>query len=142
MAEYAEFGASHGHAICGGAVLYPTATTVRVRGARGGEVLLSEGPYAETEEAAGQSIQLRLRPMLVAPRSLLALPAEIPPLTGESCAGLALETPHTPTQNNCKSSVRAWLHRRPEDWCEANPGLAWTLRSPRKVFARVSSECR
>jgi len=58
MAEYAEFGASHGHAICGGAVLYPTATTVRVRGARGGEVLLSEGPYAETEEAAGQSIQL------------------------------------------------------------------------------------
>lgn len=53
MAEYAEFGRTHGHTIRGGAVLYPTATatTVRVRGARGGEVVLSEGPYAETAEA-------------------------------------------------------------------------------------------
>ncbi len=32
---------------------YPTstATTVRVTGARGGDVVLSDGPYAETKEA-------------------------------------------------------------------------------------------
>ena len=53
MAEYTEFGAAHAESIRGGAALYPTstATTVRVRGARGGEVVLSDGPYAETKEA-------------------------------------------------------------------------------------------
>jgi hypothetical protein len=53
MAEYGEFGSTHGASIRGGAALYPTstATTVRVRGARGGEVVLSDGPYAETKEA-------------------------------------------------------------------------------------------
>ncbi len=53
MAEYNEFGAAHGGSIRGGAALYPTstATTVRVQGARGGEVVLSDGPYAETKEA-------------------------------------------------------------------------------------------
>lgn len=52
VAEYGAFGEAHGHAIRGGAVLYPTetATTVRVRGARGGEVVLGDGPYAETKE--------------------------------------------------------------------------------------------
>lgn len=53
MAEYAEFGSKHGDAIRGGAALHPTATatTVRVRDARGGDVMLSDGPYAETKEA-------------------------------------------------------------------------------------------
>lgn len=53
MAEYREFGATHGGSIRGGAALYPTstATTVRVTGARGGDVVLSDGPYAETKEA-------------------------------------------------------------------------------------------
>lgn len=53
MAEYNEFGAAHAGSLRGGAALYPTstATTVRVRGARGGEVVLSDGPYAETKEA-------------------------------------------------------------------------------------------
>ncbi|OAN38987.1 YciI family protein [Mycolicibacterium iranicum] len=53
MAEYGTFGQAHADAIRGGAALYPTttATTVRVRGARGGEVVLSDGPYAETKEA-------------------------------------------------------------------------------------------
>jgi hypothetical protein len=52
-AEYAEFGSAHGESIRGGAALYPTATatTVRVQGARGGEVVLSDGPYPETKEA-------------------------------------------------------------------------------------------
>ena len=53
MAEYNEVGAAHGGSIRGGAALYPTstATTVRVQGARGGEVVLSDGPNAETKEA-------------------------------------------------------------------------------------------
>ena len=53
MAEYGTFGEVHGEAIRGGAALHPTstATTVRVKGARGGDVLLSDGPYAETKEA-------------------------------------------------------------------------------------------
>ena len=48
-----KFGEVHGEAIRGGAALHPTstATTVRVKGARGGDVLLSDGPYAETKEA-------------------------------------------------------------------------------------------
>ncbi|MDP7733228.1 YciI family protein [Mycobacterium paragordonae] len=53
MAEYMKFGQDHGTAIRGGAALYPTgtATTVRVSGARGGDVVTSDGPYAETKEA-------------------------------------------------------------------------------------------
>ena len=41
--------------IRGGAALYPTATatTVRVQGGRGGEVVTSDGPYAETKEVLG-----------------------------------------------------------------------------------------
>lgn len=53
MAAYGEFGSTHGAAIRGGAALYPTATatTVRVSGARGGEVATSDGPYAATDAA-------------------------------------------------------------------------------------------
>lgn len=53
MAQYGEFGSAHGDVIRGGAALYPTATatTVRVQGARGGDVVLGDGPYAETKEA-------------------------------------------------------------------------------------------
>lgn len=53
MAAYAEFGELHGAAIRGGSALCQTstATTVRVSGARGGDVVLSDGPYAETKEA-------------------------------------------------------------------------------------------
>ena len=53
MAEYGRFGDEHADAIRGGAALYPTstATVVRVKGARGGEVVTSDGPYAETKEA-------------------------------------------------------------------------------------------
>ncbi len=52
MAEYKEFGASAAAIIRGGAVLYPTstATTVRVS-EKGGEVMSTDGPYAETKEA-------------------------------------------------------------------------------------------
>ncbi len=52
MAEYGAFGEAAAAVIRGGAVLYPTATatTVRVPGGKGGEVLTTDGPYAETKE--------------------------------------------------------------------------------------------
>ena len=52
MAEYLEFGAAARAVIRGGAALYPTATatTVRTEG-KGGTVLSTDGPYAETKEA-------------------------------------------------------------------------------------------
>jgi hypothetical protein len=53
MAEYLEFGRAAAAVIRGGAALYPTgtATTVRVRGGRGGDVVTTDGPYTETKEA-------------------------------------------------------------------------------------------
>ena len=53
MIEYKRFGDEHAANIRGGDVLYPTstATTVRVLGARGGDVVTTDGPYAETKEA-------------------------------------------------------------------------------------------
>ncbi|HET7475965.1 MAG TPA: YciI family protein [Dermatophilaceae bacterium] len=53
MAEYVTFSRDHGDVIKGGAALYPTstATVVRVKGARGGDVVTADGPYAETKEA-------------------------------------------------------------------------------------------
>lgn len=52
MAEYAEFGEKAAAVIRGGQALYPTstATTVTVRGGKGGDVVTSDGPYAETKE--------------------------------------------------------------------------------------------
>ena len=54
-AEYMKFGEVAADHIRGGAALFPTstATTVRVTGARGGEVVTSDGPYAETKEVLG-----------------------------------------------------------------------------------------
>jgi hypothetical protein len=53
MADWNEFGEAAQAVIRGGHALYPTstATTVRVSGGKGGEVLSSDGPYAETKEA-------------------------------------------------------------------------------------------
>ncbi|HVV24875.1 MAG TPA: YciI family protein [Pseudonocardiaceae bacterium] len=52
MQEYAEFGKAAAAVIKGGNALYPTATatTVRVNG-KGGDIVTSDGPYAETKEA-------------------------------------------------------------------------------------------
>jgi hypothetical protein len=51
--EYMTFGEAAAAVIRGGAALYPTAaaTTVRVTGGKGGEVVTSDGPYTETKEA-------------------------------------------------------------------------------------------
>jgi hypothetical protein len=53
MKEYRAFGAAAAAVIRGGHALYPTstATTVRVPAGPGGEILTSDGPYAETKEA-------------------------------------------------------------------------------------------
>jgi hypothetical protein len=53
MKEYNEFGEAAAAVIRGGNALYPTstATTVRVRGGKGGDVLTTDGPYTETKEA-------------------------------------------------------------------------------------------
>ncbi len=53
MVEYNRFSQDHGSSFRGGAALHPTstATTVRVTGARGGEVVTTDGPFAETKEA-------------------------------------------------------------------------------------------
>jgi hypothetical protein len=53
MKDYAEFGQAAEAVIRGGQALYPTATatTVRVTGGKGGEVITTDGPYAETKEA-------------------------------------------------------------------------------------------
>ncbi len=52
-AEYMEFGDAAAAVLRGGAALYPTATatTVRVDGGKGGDVLTTDGPYADTKEA-------------------------------------------------------------------------------------------
>jgi len=53
MKEYNEFGQAAEAVIRGGKALYPTATatTVRVEGGKGGDVVTTDGPYAETKEA-------------------------------------------------------------------------------------------
>ena len=52
MGDYMAFGAAAEKVIRGGEALYPTATatTVRVKGGKGGEVITTDGPYAETKE--------------------------------------------------------------------------------------------
>jgi hypothetical protein len=51
-AEYGVFGQAAAAVIRGGAALYPTstATTVRVAGGKDGELVTTDGPYAETKE--------------------------------------------------------------------------------------------
>jgi len=52
MVDYGAFGQAAAAVMRGGAALYPTstATTVRVKGGKGGDVLSTDGPYAETKE--------------------------------------------------------------------------------------------
>ena len=54
-AEYMAFGEAAAAVLRGGAVLQPTstATTVRVQGGKGGDVVTSDGPFAETKEVLG-----------------------------------------------------------------------------------------
>jgi hypothetical protein len=53
LAEYRQFAVDNADRIRASAVLHPagTATVVRVQGARGGDIVTTDGPYAETKEA-------------------------------------------------------------------------------------------
>lgn len=57
MAHYTEFGEKGNAAgvILGGEALHDTstATTVRVEGGKGGDIITTDGPFAETKEALG-----------------------------------------------------------------------------------------
>lgn len=52
LKEYAAFEEAHAAVLRGGHALYPTATatTVRVPEGKGGDPIVSDGPYAETKE--------------------------------------------------------------------------------------------
>jgi hypothetical protein len=54
-AEYMQFGQDAEKVIAGGYALKPTstATTIRVKGGKGGDVVTSDGPFAETKEVLG-----------------------------------------------------------------------------------------
>jgi hypothetical protein len=53
LQEYIAFNQAHDAVLRGGRALYPTATatTVRVPEGKGGDPIVSDGPYAETKEA-------------------------------------------------------------------------------------------
>jgi hypothetical protein len=53
MKDYGEFSEVAAAVLRGGNALYPTATatTVRVEGGKGGDVVATDGPYVETKEA-------------------------------------------------------------------------------------------
>jgi len=55
MGEYMAFGDVAGPVITGGAALQPTstATTIEVRGGKGGDLVTVDGPFAETKEVLG-----------------------------------------------------------------------------------------
>ncbi len=57
MQEYNDFGATAGAAgvVGGGEALQPTptATTIHVKGGKGGELITTDGPFAETKEVLG-----------------------------------------------------------------------------------------
>lgn len=77
LAEYLDFGRDHADAIRGGAALFQTATatTIRVRGGRGGDVVTSDGPYAETKEALTGFYLLEAADLDEAVRIAAGLPA-------------------------------------------------------------------
>jgi len=60
LAEYGAFGAAAAAVIRGGAALYPTTTgtTVQVKGGRDGDIVTTDGPFAETAEVLTGFYQL------------------------------------------------------------------------------------
>jgi hypothetical protein len=76
-AEYTKFGELAADAIRGGAALYQTstATVVRVKGGRGGDVVTTDGPYAETKEALTGFYLLEVADLDAAIRLAAEIPA-------------------------------------------------------------------
>lgn len=78
MQEYGAFSEANAQLhVRGGAALFPTstATTIRVQGARGGEVVTSDGPYAETKEVLGGFFLLECADLDEAIRVAAQIPA-------------------------------------------------------------------
>ena len=80
LAEYRQFAVEHADSVLASAVLHPTstATMVRVTGARGGDVVTADGPYAETKEALTGYYLLEAADLDAA----VALAAELPAAWG------------------------------------------------------------
>jgi hypothetical protein len=76
-AEYKAFGEAAAAALRGGAALYPTstATTVRVTGGKGGDVVTSDGPFAETKEVLAGFYLLEAADLDAAVALAAAIPA-------------------------------------------------------------------
>ncbi len=76
MAAYGAFSEVAGPAVTGGAALFPTstATTVRVQGGPGGDVLTTDGPFAEAKEVLSGFFLLEAPDLDAA----VALAAQIP----------------------------------------------------------------
>jgi hypothetical protein len=55
MDDYREFGQNNADHLAGGEALHPsgTATTVHVEGGKGGNPVVTDGPFAETKEVLG-----------------------------------------------------------------------------------------
>jgi hypothetical protein len=53
MAAHAEFGKKYAEAIAGGNALHPTSTATSIRRDASGELVATDGPFAETKEALG-----------------------------------------------------------------------------------------
>jgi hypothetical protein len=70
--EHARFGEKAGEAVLGGAALHPTTTASTVR-VRDGELLVTDGPYAEAVEVVGGYYLLR-----ATPEGVLDLAADVP----------------------------------------------------------------
>ncbi|MEV0156904.1 YciI family protein [Micromonospora sp. NPDC050686] len=77
LAEYRAFAAGAQAVLRGGQALYPTATatTVRVSGGKDGDVLTTDGPYAETKEALTGFYLLECADLEEAVRVAAGLPA-------------------------------------------------------------------
>jgi len=80
LAQYRQFGVEYADRIVASAVLHQTstATVVRVVGARGGEVITADGPYAETKEALTGYYLIEAEDLDAA----IAIAAEIPAAWG------------------------------------------------------------
>ena len=75
--EYDEFGRAAAAVLRGGNALHSTstATTVRVSGGKGGDVLTTDGPYAETKEALTGYYVLECADLEEAVKTVAQIPA-------------------------------------------------------------------
>ena len=77
LAEYGAFGAAAAAVIRGGAALYPTTTgtTVQVKGGRDGDIVTTDGPFAETAEVLTGFYQLECADLDEAVKWAACIPA-------------------------------------------------------------------